>query len=103
MHKSKKEYKSCKRKRPSNIQNSPMGITPDFSTERVKVKKSRLEVMQTQREHKYQPRLLYPTKFSINIDGETKIFQDKTKFKQYLSTSPTLQRIMEEKLQQQGK
>jgi hypothetical protein len=29
--------------------------------------------------------LLYPAKLSINIDGETKIFQDKTKFKQYLS------------------
>jgi hypothetical protein len=35
------------------------------------------EVMQTQREHKSQPRLLYPTKLSINVDGENKIFQDK--------------------------
>jgi hypothetical protein len=55
--------------------------------------------MQTLREHKCQPRLLYPAKFSINIDGETKIFQDKTKFKQYLSTNPALQRILEGKLQ----
>ena len=36
---------------------------------------------------------------TINIDGETKIFQDKTKFKQYLSTNPALQRILEGKLQ----
>jgi hypothetical protein len=28
-----------------------------------------------------------------------KIFQDKTNFKQYLSTNPTLQRILERKLE----
>jgi hypothetical protein len=31
---------------------------------------------------------------------ETKIFQDKTKFKQYLSTNLDLQRILEGKFQQ---
>ena len=44
-------------------------------------------------------RLLYPTKLSITIDGETKIFQDKAKFKQYLSTNPALQRIVDGKCQ----
>jgi hypothetical protein len=34
---------------------------------------------QTLREHKCQHRLLYPTKLSITIDGETKLFYDKTK------------------------
>jgi hypothetical protein len=32
-----------------------------------------------------------------SIDGETKVFCDKTKFTQYLSTNPTLQRIITEK------
>jgi hypothetical protein len=54
-------------------------------------------VMQTLREHKCQPRLIYPAKLSINIDGENKIFQDKTKFKQYLSTNSVLQRILNTK------
>jgi hypothetical protein len=35
---------------------------------------------------------------SISIDGETKKFQDKMKFKQYLSTNPVLQRILERNL-----
>jgi hypothetical protein len=56
----------------------------------MKAKKAWSEVMQTLREHKCQPRVLYPAKFSINIDGENKISQDKTKFKQYLSTNPAL-------------
>jgi hypothetical protein len=32
-------------------------------------------------------------------DGETKIFHDKTKFTQYLSTNPALQRIIDGLLQ----
>ena len=48
-------------------------ITPDFSTETMKARRAWSEVMQTLREHECQPRLLYPAKLSINIDGETKI------------------------------
>jgi hypothetical protein len=54
--------------------------------------------MQTSRAHKYLPRLLCPANLSITIDGETKIFHDKTKFKQYFSSKPTLQKILEGKL-----
>jgi hypothetical protein len=56
-------------------------------------------LIQTQREHKCKPRLLYPAKVSITIDGETKVFHDKTIFTQYLSTNPTLQRIINVKHQ----
>ena len=41
-----------------------------------------------------------PAKFSITLDGETKIFHDITKFTQYISTNPALQRIIKRKLQQ---
>jgi hypothetical protein len=54
------------------------------------------DFIETLREHKFQPRLLYPAKLSITIDGETKVFQDKTKFTHYLSTNPALQRIIAE-------
>jgi hypothetical protein len=56
------------------------------------------DVMQTLKENKCKLWILYPAKFSITIDGETEIFHDITKFKQYLSTNPVLQRIIEEKL-----
>jgi len=64
----------------------------------MKARRSWADVIQTLREHKCQPRLLYPTEPSIKIDGETKMFLDKTKFTQYLSTNPDLQRIIDEKL-----
>jgi hypothetical protein len=64
----------------------------------MKARRSWADVIQTLREHKCQLRLLYPAKLSITIDGETKIFHDKTKFTQYLSTNPDLQKIIDRKL-----
>jgi hypothetical protein len=74
-------------------------ITPDFSPETMKARRSWTDVIQNQREHKCQPRLLYQAKLSITIDGETKVFHDKTKFTKYLCTNIALQRIMQGKLQ----
>ena len=55
----------------------PIRITPHFSPETMKARRSWAELMQTLREHKCQPRILYPAKLSITLDGETKIFHDK--------------------------
>ena len=74
-------------------------ITPDFSQETMKASRSWTDVIQTLREIKCQPRLLYPAKLSITIVGETKVFHDKTKFTHYLSKNPALQRIITEKNQ----
>ena len=65
----------------------------------MKAKRSWTDVMQTLREHKCQPRLLYPAKLSITLDGETKVYQDRTKFTHYLSRNPALQSIITEKNQ----
>ena len=59
---------------------TPIRIIPDFSPETMKAKRSWTDVKQTLREHKFQPRLLYPAKLTIIIAGETKVFHDKTKF-----------------------
>jgi hypothetical protein len=77
----------------------PIRIIPDFSPEIMKARRSWADVIKTLREHKCQPRLLYPTKLSITIDGETKVFHDKAKFIQYLTTTPSFQRIIKGKLQ----
>ena len=98
MHKTK-NIKISKGKIQVTYKGRPIRITPDFSTETMKARRAWTDVIQTLREHKCQPRLLYPAKLSITIDGENKIFHDKTKFTQYLSINPTLQRIIDEKLQ----
>jgi hypothetical protein len=69
----------------------------------MKARRSWADVIQTLREHKCQPRLRYTARYtaklSITIQGETKVFHDKTKYIQYPFTNPALQRIINGKLQ----
>jgi hypothetical protein len=76
-----KNIKSCNEKGQVTYKGRATPITPDFPTEIIKVRRTFLEVLQTLRGHKCKPRLPKPAKFSINIDGENKISQDKTKIK----------------------
>jgi hypothetical protein len=69
----------------------------------MKARRAWIDVIQTVREHKCQPRLLHPAKLSITIDGENKVFHDKTKFTHYLSTNPALRRIITGKKKQKNK
>ena len=65
----------------------------------MKARRSWIDVLQTLRDHGCKPRLLYPAKLSFTIDGENKIFHDKNRFKQYISTNPALQKVLEGKPQ----
>jgi hypothetical protein len=87
--------KAVREKGQVTYKGKPIRITPDFSPEIMKARRAWTNVIWTLREHKCQPRLLYPAKLSITIDGETKVFHNKTKFTHYLSRNPALQRITE--------
>jgi hypothetical protein len=51
---------------------------------------------------KIYPRILYPAKLSFKIDGGTKVFHDKQKLKQYMTTKPPLQKILQAVLHTQN-
>jgi hypothetical protein len=89
--------KAVREKGQVTYKGRPIRITTDFSPETMKARRSWTDVMQTLREHKCQPRL--SKKLSITIDGETKVFHDRTKLTQYLSTTPALQTIIKGKHQ----
>jgi hypothetical protein len=91
--------KAVREKGQVTYKGRPIRITPDFSPETMKARRSWTDVKQSLREHKYQPRLLYPANLSLPIYGETKVSLDKTKFIQLLSTNPALQRIIKGKHQ----
>ena len=46
-----------------------------------------------------QPRILYPARLSLKIEGEIKSFQDKQKLKEFANTKPALQKILKGVLQ----
>jgi hypothetical protein len=53
------------------------------------------EVFQALNENNFNPRLLYPEKLLFKIDGAIKVFHDKQKLKQYMTTKPPLQKILQ--------
>jgi hypothetical protein len=97
--KQRKNIKSSKGKGKVTYKGRPIRTIHDFTLETMKARRSWTDVIQTLKEHKCHSRLLYPAKISITIDGENKVFCDKTKLTQYLSTNPALQRIIKGKLQ----
>jgi hypothetical protein len=46
-------------------------------------------------ENNFNPRILYTAKLSFKIDGAIKVFHDKQKLKQYVTTKPPLQTILQ--------
>ena len=89
--------KAAKEKGQVTYKGKPIRLTPDFSMETMKARRSWIEVLQKLRDNGCKPRLLYPAKLLFTINGENKIFQYKNKFKQYVATNPALQRIQEGK------
>ena len=86
--------KAVKEKGQVTYKGRPIRFISNFSPETMKARRAGTDVIQTLKEYKCQRRLLCPANLSITIDGETKVFHDKNKFTQYLSTYPALQRIM---------
>jgi hypothetical protein len=76
----RKNIKSSKGNGQVTYKGRPIRITPDFSPETMKARRFLADVIKTLKEQKYLPRLPYPGKLSITIDGVTKIFHDKNKF-----------------------
>ena len=95
----RKNIKNCKGKGQVTYKSRPIRITPDFSLETMKARRSWSSIMQTLRDSRCQPRLLCPAKLSITIEGQNKIFHDKTRFNHYLATKLGLHKVLEGKLQ----
>jgi hypothetical protein len=85
--------KAVTEKKQITYKSKPIKTTADFSTETLKARRAWSEVFQAWNENNFSPRILYPAKLSFKIDGETKIFHDKQKLKQFMTTKPPLQKI----------
>jgi hypothetical protein len=61
--------------------------------ETLKARRAWSEVFQALNENNFNPRILYPAKLSI--DGGMKVFHDKQNLKQYVTTKPPQQKILQ--------
>ena len=57
-------------------------LAADLSTETWQARKNWHDIFRTLNEKNMQPRILYPARLSLKIEGEIKSFQDKQKLKE---------------------
>jgi hypothetical protein len=94
--------KAVREKKQITNKGKPIKITADFSTETLKARRAWSEVFQTLTENNFNPRILYPAKLSFKIDGVIKVFHDKQKLKQYMTSKLPLQKILQGILHTEG-
>jgi hypothetical protein len=86
--------KAVREKKQITYKGKPIKIT-DFSTETLKARRAWSEAFQALNENNFNARILYPAKLSSKIDGAIKVIQDKQKQKQYRTTNPSLQKVLQ--------
>jgi hypothetical protein len=86
--------KAVKEKKQTTYKGKPIKITADFSTETLKARRAWGEIFWALNENNFNPRIL-SAKLSFIIDGAIKVFHDKQKLKQYVTTKPPLQKILQ--------
>jgi hypothetical protein len=72
----------------------PIKIIANFSMEILKTRRAWSEVFQTLNGNNFSPRILCSAKLSFKIDRAIKLFHNKQKLKQYMTTEPPLQKIL---------
>jgi hypothetical protein len=82
--------KAVREKKQITYKGKPIKITADFSMETLKARRTWSEVFQALNENNFNPRILYPAKLSFKINRAIKVFHDKWKLIQYMTTKPPL-------------
>jgi hypothetical protein len=85
--------KAVREKNQVTYKGKPIKITADFSTESLKARRAWCEVFRPWNENNFNPKILYPAKLSLKIDGAIKVFHDKQKLKQYIPQSHLYKRL----------
>ena len=86
--------KAAREKQEVTHKGAPIRLATDFSMETLQARKEWQKIFQVMRTRGLQPRLLYPAKLSIKIEGQIKSFPDKRSLKKYTSTKPVLQEML---------
>ena len=86
--------KAVREKQEVTYKGAPMRLAADFSMETLQARREWQKIFQVIRTRGLQPRLLYPARLSIKIEGQIKNFPDKRSLKEYTSTKPALQEML---------
>ena len=86
--------KAPREKKEVTYKGAPIWLATDFSMETIQSRRKWQKIFQVMRTRGLQPRLHYPARLSIKIEGQIKSFPDKRSRKEYTSTNPALQEML---------
>ena len=86
--------KAVREKKEVTYKGAPGRLATDFSMETLQARREWQKIFQVMRNSGLQPRLLYPGRLSIKIEGQIKSFPDKRSLKEYTSIKPALQEMI---------
>ena len=81
-----KEHVTCK--------GNPLNLTTDLSAETLQARREWQDIFKVLKWKNLQLRLLYLARISFKIDGEIKSFSDKQKLREFSTTKPVLQQML---------
>ena len=87
--------KAAREKQEVRYKGTPIRLGTDFSMETLQARREWQKIFQVMRTRGLQPRLLYPARLSIKIEGQIKSFPEKRRLKEYTSTKPALQEMLQ--------
>ena len=86
--------KAAREKQEEKYKGAPIRLATDFSMETLQARREWQKIFQVMRTRGLHPRLLYPARLSIKIEGQIKSFSDERSLKEYTSTKPALQEML---------
>ena len=86
--------KAARENQQVTYKGNPIHLTTDLSAETLQARMERQDILKVLKGKNLQPRLLYPSRISLKIDGEIKSFSDKQKLREFSTTKTALQHIL---------
>ena len=86
--------KAAREKQQVTYKGNPIRLTTDLSAETLQARREWQDILKLLKGKNLQPRLLYPAWISLKTDGELKSFSDKQKLREFSTTKPALQQML---------
>ena len=86
--------KAAREKQKVTYKGNPICLTTDLSIEILQTRREWQDIFKVLKGKNLQPRLLYPARISFKTDGEVKSSSDKQKLREFSTTKPALQQML---------
>ena len=86
--------KATREKQQVTYKGNHIHLTADLSAETLQARRKWQDIFKVLKGKNLQPRLLCPARISSKIDGEIKSFSDKQKLREFSTTKPALQQML---------